>query len=268
MLITIHSYKGGTGKTLCAINLAYNLAKTGNKVCLIDLDLRAPSICSIFQNKKKFWINDYLNQACKIEKTLNNYTPKYLNKGNLFVCLADPSIESIRKMASKDRKWEMNALGRIINMRSFIYDKIFDYVIIDSSPGLQYSSINAIVASDMVLMMTSVDQSDVKGTERMLTELYDIFDKKTGIIMNKMPPTITSGRKPIKIDCELPIIEFIPCSCDILNSQGEYLSLQERADHPVAKSFQKIAKMVEKEKNQIGREKRELTILVNPPAKS
>ena len=42
--IAIHSYKGGTGKTTMCANLGYLLAVRGYKVCLIDLDFRAPSL--------------------------------------------------------------------------------------------------------------------------------------------------------------------------------------------------------------------------------
>jgi len=55
----------------------------------------------------------------------------------------------------------------------------FDYVILDTSPGLQYSSINAIVSADVVLVVTSVDKSDVEGTQRMIHGLYELFEKKT-----------------------------------------------------------------------------------------
>jgi MinD-like ATPase involved in chromosome partitioning or flagellar assembly len=247
MFITLHSYKGGTGKSLLSVNLAMILATRGNKVCLIDLDLRAPSLFTAFKNNKKYWINDYLNNTCTLEDILNDYTPKHLKEGKLMVGLANPDIKAIRDICSKDRKWEMEALGRIINLNSPFNNRPFDYVIIDSSPGLQYSSINAIVASDLVLMLTSVDRSDQQGTQKMITELYDIFEKKTGIITNKVPPTLLSGKTPFKPKSkQIPIMEMVPCSCDILKSQGDYLFTFNRPDHPITKTFQKIATKIEK----------------------
>jgi septum site-determining protein MinD len=80
----------------------------------------------------------------------------------LVVGLADPSTEAIREMTAKDRKWEMEALGRLLSLKEQLNDMNFDYVICDSSPGLQYSSINAIVAADVVLVVTSIDRSDVE----------------------------------------------------------------------------------------------------------
>jgi len=72
MFITIHSYKGGTEKSLIAANLAMIFATSGKDVCLIDLDLSAPSLNTTFKNNKKHWINDYLNKLCRIDQTLNN----------------------------------------------------------------------------------------------------------------------------------------------------------------------------------------------------
>ena len=37
-IIAVHSYKGGTGKTLLSVNLAATFAKNGKKVCIFDLD--------------------------------------------------------------------------------------------------------------------------------------------------------------------------------------------------------------------------------------
>jgi MinD-like ATPase involved in chromosome partitioning or flagellar assembly len=246
VIITLHSYKGGTGKTMLSVNLAMIYAAKGKKVCLLDLDLRAPSISSTFKNKKQYWINDYLNKFCSIDRILNDYTPNHI-QGKLFVGLANPSTEAIREMSAKNRKWEMEALARIINLKTTLLDdEDFDYVFIDSSPGLQYSSINAIIAADLVLLVTSVDKSDLQGTQRIINDLYDIFEKKTGIIANKVPQTIFSGQKPFKLDTNtIPLVELVPCSCDILQSEGDYLLTFRRPHHPVTKAFQNIATKIE-----------------------
>ena len=104
MIITFHSYKGGNGKTLLSVNLAMIFASKGKKVCLLDLDLRAPSLSATFKNKQHYWVNDYLNKACKIDSILTECTPPYIKDGQLFVGLADPSTVAIREMSSKDLK--------------------------------------------------------------------------------------------------------------------------------------------------------------------
>ena len=62
----------------------------GKKVCLLDLDLGAPSLSATFKNKRKYCVNDYLNKACKIDSVLTECTPNYIKEGQLFVGLTDP----------------------------------------------------------------------------------------------------------------------------------------------------------------------------------
>jgi len=53
---------------------------------------------------------------------------------------------------TKDRKWEVKALTRTLaGKKEIIAEKKVDYVIFDTSPGAQYSSINALAGADVVL---------------------------------------------------------------------------------------------------------------------
>jgi len=248
-IVAVHSYKGGTGKTLLSLNLAATFVKRGKTVCLLDLDFRAPSLSTILKiEKAEHWLNDYLNGTCEIDKVLIDLSDKIQNKGKLFVGLANPATEAIRDMTAKDRKWEMRALGRLLALRnSLINSKGFDYLIFDTSPGLQYSSINAIVSADLVLVATTFDRSDVDGTKRMLRELYDLFEKKTEIVLNKVLNNISSksGKEEmqtrIKDIYQVPLLGIIPCFCDVLKGEGNIIFAQEKPEHPFAKILNEIA---------------------------
>jgi MinD-like ATPase involved in chromosome partitioning or flagellar assembly len=244
--VTFHSYKGGTGKTLLSVNLAVTLVRMGKRVCLLDLDMRAPSLHSIFKNGSNYWMNDYLSKACSLKKVLVDCTSKEMGTGKLVVGLANPSTEAIREMGSKSRAWEMEALARLLSLKcTLLNDMGFDYVFCDASPGLNYSAINAIVSADVVLLVTSVDRSDVEGTQRMVSELYEVFGKKTGIIMNRIPSELCSTfSKNLEI-YHLPVVGVVPCSCDILGAAGKCLFACEKLDHPFTKRLQEIAAKIE-----------------------
>jgi septum site-determining protein MinD len=251
-IIAVHSYKGGTGKTLLSVNLAATFAKRGRKVCLFDLDFRAPSLATLLKvEKSDHWLNDYLNGTCEIDKILIDLSDRVSSSGKLFVALANPATEAIRDMTAKDRKWEMRALGRLLALRdSLLGDMHFDYLIFDTSPGLQYSSINAIVSADLVLVATTFDRSDVDGTKRMLRELYDLFEKKTEIILNKILDAAKSKKQEIQAKTkdvyQVPLLGVIPCFCDILRAEGGIVFAQDKPDHPFTRLMDEMATEIDK----------------------
>ncbi len=254
-IVAVHSYKGGTGKTLLSINLAALYANQGKKVVLLDLDFRAPSLHAIFKtHQSESWLNDYLNGVCEIRKVLVDLSQTHVKRGRLLVGLANPSTEAIREMTAKDRKWEMKALGRLLSLKTSILDEMgFDYLICDTSPGLQYSSINAIVSADVVLVVSGMDISDIRGTQRMITELYELFEKKTGLIMNKVFADALASKsqraelaKELMNNANLPLIEMIPCFCDILRTGGTSIFATENPTHPFIKTLDTVATSIEK----------------------
>ncbi len=255
MIITIHSYKGGTGKTLFSVNLALSLANRGNRVCLLDLDFRAPSLYAIFKTvKTEYSLNDYLNGICEIGDVLTDCGSNYLTNGKLSIGFADSSIDAVRDMVSKDRNWEMEALHRLLSLKESLPKELhFDYVIFDTGPGLQYSSINAIVSADVVFVITTFEKSDIEGTQRMINDLYELFKKKTEVIINKIPKGVlhSENQKSLEI-LRLPIIGAIPCSCDILNAEGEFFFAAKNPNHPFTKTLEKIAAKIENQQLQYG----------------
>ena len=84
-IVAVHSYKGGTGKTLLSVNLAATFAKHGKKVCLFDLDFRAPSLFAILKvENSECWLNDYLNGNCSIDKVLLDLSSRVQGNGNFY----------------------------------------------------------------------------------------------------------------------------------------------------------------------------------------
>ena len=251
-IIAVHSYKGGTGKTLFSVNLAATFAKNGKKVCVFDLDFRAPSLFALLKTENtECWLNDYLNNTCDINKVLVDLSDKFPGKGKFYAALANPNTEAIRDMSAKDRKWEMRALGRLLALKeTLLKDKNFDYLIFDTSPGLQYSSINAIVAADFVVVATTGDRSDVDGTKRMLAELYNLFEKKTGLVLNKVLDATATARKAeiqtkVMEAYHVPMLGIVPCFCEILRAEGNLIFVQDKPDHPFSRILVEMARKIE-----------------------
>ena len=151
-------------------------------------------------------------------------------------------------MSSKDRKWEMQALSRLLSLKTYLFNKLeFDYVILDTSPGLRYSSINAILVSDVSFLVTTLERSDIKGTQIMLKDLYNRFEKNaTEVILNKVPLDFSNSKNSgvLPVFLEKPVKITIPCFCD-LKSDGDFFFAIKYPDHDFSKTLQKIAEKID-----------------------
>ncbi len=244
-IVAIHSSRGGVGKTLIAVNLAAAYARKGKNVFLVDLDFRAPSLFTILAAERpKFWINDFLNGRCKLEEAMVDITDRRGTRGKFLVGFADASLDSIRDMASKDRRWEMEALRNLLSMRRLPVD----YVIFDTSPGVLYSSVNAVACSDSVIVVTTPDVLGVSSTKRMVEELYRAFGKKTYIFLNRSLPEDqweepASNNFPAS-ELPAPVLAVSPCYCDMLNVSRREIYTLEKSGHAFSKKIYEVAEKI------------------------
>jgi septum site-determining protein MinD len=257
--ISIHSSRGGTGKTVIATNLAIILASRGYNIAILDLDFRAPSLATVFSKVIKYpikcWVNDFLNGQCGSE-LLIDVSDKYNLKGRLLIGLANPAIEAIRNVTEKSRAWEVTAVKKLFSLLSSLFNDInVDCCIFDTSPGVQFSSINAAVSSDNSVIITTLDSLDLKGTENMLINLYDALAKKTLVLVNKYSPETRIGSTEINEDLvrklermlKHPVIGLIPCYCDVLQTERTTLLAFEKPNHPFIKKLEEVAEKLEHE---------------------
>jgi MinD-like ATPase involved in chromosome partitioning or flagellar assembly len=257
-ILSIHSSRGGTGKTVIATNLAAIYAIKGLNVALLDLDFRAPSLVDVFskgsRDPAKHWLNDFLDGRCKAEQALTDVSEAYGFKGELFLGLANPAIEAMQNMMEKSRSWEVAAVKRLFSLRSTLFENLdIDCCILDTSPGVQYASINAVVSSDISVVVATLDSLELKGLQNMLVELYDAFARKTVVLINKVFPetrvwSVDERKKVInKVEKHLrhPVIGVIPCYCDVLQAKRTSLLAVEKPNHPFLRNLEEVAEKLE-----------------------
>jgi len=257
-VIAIHSSRGGTGKTLIATNLAATYASKGLNVALLDLDFRAPSLLTVFskgiRRPVKHWLNDFINGRGTIEQALVDVSEKYNLRGRLFAGLANPGIEAIRNMMGRSRAWEVAAVKKLFSLRSTLSNDMgIDCCIFDTSPGIQYSSINAVISSDLSVIVTTLDSLDIEGVQKILAEFYDDFEKRAVVLMNKVFPETriwSNGREKELINqmeaaLKHPVIGVIPCYCDVLQADRASLLAIEKPDHPFLRNLQEVVEKLE-----------------------
>jgi septum site-determining protein MinD len=252
--LAFHSYKGGTGKTSLVVNLGALYAKQGANVCLLDYDFRAPSLNVLFKAKPEHWLNDYLEGDCEILDTLIDQSERFHLPGKLWVGFSNPSLDALKEIMSKDRKWEVKALSRTLaGKKEVIAEKKVDYVIFDTSPGAQYSSINALAGADVVALVMKADEFDLEGTKELSKGVYDALGRKSGIVLNKIPlEQIAAGGgadrfgKQIASEVGLPLIGMIPCMCELMAAGGKMIYTLEKPDHTFARSVAQVAESLKK----------------------
>src|ERR687892_1798940 len=198
--IAFHSYKGGTGKTTIASNFAVLLARKGYRVFLLDLDVYAPSLQAYFETDPAKWINDFLWNNAKVEEILMDLTSTALPRsdstndrgGKLYVGFCNPKKEEIYRLdgAGKQDNSKIQLLRRFVLLREQIisnYDA--DYIIIDTSPGIRYWSINALAVADTLFLTLKMDNLDIDGTKKMAGDIYSSFSKfgaKSYLVLNRV----------------------------------------------------------------------------------
>ena len=70
-IISIHSYRGGTGKSNITANLAYLAARRGKRVAVLDTDLQAPGVHLLFgfeTDRMPFTLSDFFFNRCGLEE--------------------------------------------------------------------------------------------------------------------------------------------------------------------------------------------------------
>jgi chromosome partitioning protein len=199
--IAFHSYKGGTGKTTIACNLAAMLAFKGYNVSLLDLDVYAPSLHSYFECNPDKWINDLLFENSDLHDIMVDMTPaltKYTARGSskklgkLLVGFSNPQKEEIYKLEGsiKTANANIQLLRRFVQLREdLISDYDSDYVILDTSPGIRYWSINSLAVADVLFLTLKYGDLDIEGTIKMAKDIYGSFTKfgsKSFLLLNRV----------------------------------------------------------------------------------
>jgi septum site-determining protein MinD len=250
--ISINSARGGTGKTVISTNIAMVLASQGSNVALLDMDFRAPSLAAVFakqvKEEKEFWLNDYLNGKCSAEQAIQEI-PRGEIKGKLYVGFANPSVQAISNIMEKSQAWEVSAIKRLFSLREVMFNEMkIDYCVLDTSPGIQYSSVNAAVASDLCILVTTLDMLDMKSAEILLRDLYDNVAKKTVVLINKVFPEtcpwpherILELVKIAESNLNHKVIGIIPCYCNVLQAGRTSFFAEDRAFHPFLQNLEDI----------------------------
>ncbi len=164
-IISIVNHKGGAGKTSSSINLAAGLSRKEKKVLLVDLDAQANTTTGLGMDDNNRILYDAIKHNAKFEPQKKN---KYDVLAGSFAT-ADLE-EEMHSMMSKETRLKM-----LLNQ----YSSDYDYCIIDCPPALSTLTVNAMVASDYLLIPLNALYYSLTAIESIFSIHADV--QKTGL---------------------------------------------------------------------------------------
>jgi chromosome partitioning protein len=196
MIYSVSNHKGGVGKTTSTISIGAALANKGKKVLLVDLDPQANLTQSLGIKDIQISIYDNL----KGEKMVN--TIEYRHNLHVLPSSLDLSAAEIELSSEPGREYILkDILSQFVNK--------FDYIFIDCPPSLGLLTINALTASDYVIIPMQAEYLPLRGLAKLtevITKIQTRLNQKLQIGCVFL--TQYDSRKVLNRDIAESVLEF------------------------------------------------------------
>ncbi len=168
-IISLVNQKGGVGKTTTSINLAASLGLLGKKILLVDLDPQGNTTTGVGIEKGDLSASIYeaLIEEVKPIESVRKTKFKNLDVIPSTITLAGVDIEFIEKTKENPTFSKGSQLKRVLNELRENYD----YILIDCPPSLGILTINALTASDSVLIPVQCEYFALEGIMQLLNTI-------------------------------------------------------------------------------------------------
>ena len=244
-IVAVESFKGGTGKSTIAANLAVTIAQLGKRVGVIDLDLEGPGLHVIFgvsDSDVKATINDVLQHNAEIgQATVDLSAKARVSGGCLIFCPAGHKLEEI--MAILDAGFNLATFKGVLDQLA--RDFQLDYLIIDSHPGVEKDTLLSMALCDYLVLISRVDQQDLFGSG-VLTEVAAQLRKPVVMILNMVPSSVNQ-KETQKIANRLAelfhlnVLTALPFNSDVLENLSKAVFVLEYPNDPLTHRFTELA---------------------------
>lgn len=188
---SVANQKGGVGKTTTTVALGCLLAAQGKRVLMLDLDPQG-SLGSYFGYSPESSAHssfDWFAPMGKLGDPLLDASINQTDAPRLFLVPGNTALATLERNAVSQEGMGL-AVSRAL---ARLWDR-FDYVIIDSPPTLGVLLVNALAASEQVIVPVQTEFLAIKGVERMLNTLRMINRSRRNPLPYLLVPTLFDRR--------------------------------------------------------------------------
>jgi MinD-like ATPase involved in chromosome partitioning or flagellar assembly len=247
-IISIHSFRGGTGKSNTTANLAALLAMEGRRVGVIDTDIQSPGIHILFglqEDDMSHSLNDYLWGRCDIEQAALNVTSRVGAdiKGRIFLIPSSLKAGEIARVLREG--YDVSLLND--GFHELVEKLELDELMIDTHPGLNEETLLSIAISDVLAIIMRPDQQDYQGTGVTVDVARKLEVPHMVLIVNKVPAVFDLDEVKEEVEetygCEVAAV--LPHSEEMMILASAGIFVLQYPEHPITALLkQALARLV------------------------
>ncbi|HAS83008.1 MAG TPA: CDP-3,6-dideoxy-D-glycero-L-glycero-4-hexulose-4-reductase [Verrucomicrobia bacterium] len=242
-IISVHSFRGGTGKSNTTANMAALAAAQGRRVAVVDTDIQSPGIHVLFgSHEHTFLLNDYLWGRCAIEQAAYDVTPAGVHGGCVMLVPASANAADIARIINDG--YDMNLLAD--GFRALIDRLRLDALFIDTHPGLNEETLLTLAVSNTLVVVMRPDHQDYEGTGITVEVARELEVPEILMLVNKNPATYDVDEVKTRVEqaYRLPVAAVIPHSDDLMALGSQSLFVLAHPVHAVTAQYRKLLEML------------------------
>ena len=243
-IISIHSFRGGTGKSNTVANLSAILAENGYRVGVIDTDILSPGIHVLFslnEEEMKYSLNDYLWGKCDITQAVYEVSARMGKTLSGQIYLIPSSIKAGEIARILREGYDVGLLND--GFHNLIKKLNLDMLIIDTHPGLNEETLLSIAISDVLVIVMRPDSQDYQGTGVTVEVARKLEVPRMALIVNKTPqvfdPQEVKERVEAIYGCE--VLAVLPHSDEMMTLASSGIFVLRFPDHPITVNLRQVA---------------------------
>ncbi|MGK7872109.1 MAG: MinD/ParA family protein [Xenococcaceae cyanobacterium] len=248
-IISIHSYRGGTGKSNSTANLAAIVARQGNRVGIVDTDLPSPGIHVLFgiePKRMKHTLNNFLWGRCKIANAAYDVTSVLQNqataRSSIYLVPSSVKLNDISRVLREGFDADLLCEG----FQDLIKNLKLDYLFIDTHPGINEETLLSLTVSDIVLLVLRPDQQDFQGTAVTVDVARKLRVPRLLLMVNKALKeyNFEQLRQEVEKTYNTKVAGILPESDDMIRLASGGLFCLKYPKHSISQVLGKIAQQI------------------------